>query len=403
MPRRVVITGLGPLSAIGVGPAAFSAALRAGRSAAAPIRSFDASGYPHDIACELKDVRPAEFVQNIDPKEWGAAGVAAAAAARLAVEDAGIDPAELRRGGAGSVIGTTAGEFQLFEALCESWVGDGYPAVRGDQVSRVPAYRLAVAANRELGLKGEAMAIPTACAAGNYAIGYAFDAIRGGDADYMIAGGSEGGMGRFPLSGFHRIGAMAKGTCSPFDKDRSGILVGEGSSAVLLETLDSARARGAPVYAEVLGYGLSCDAKHPISPDPAGIAECMRRAHRNAGVKSTEIDYICAHGTGTPSNDAAEYRAVREVFGDRLPPMSSIKSMIGHTMGAAGCFGAIASALAIRDGFLPPTINLTTLDPDFEGLDVVAGTARDADVRVVQNNSFAFGGNNAIIVLGRVA
>jgi 3-oxoacyl-[acyl-carrier-protein] synthase II len=402
MQRRVVITGVGALSAIGVGAAAFSAALRAGRSARAPIRSFDASGFPHDIACELKGARPAEFVRKIDPDEWGSASVAAAAAARLAVDDAGADPAELRRGRAGSVMGTTAGEFQLFEGICESWVGEGFPAVRGDQVRHVPAYRLAVAANRELGLSGEAVTISTACAASSYAIGYAFDAIRGGDAEYMIAGGAEGGMGRFPLAGFHRIGAMAKEACSPFDKDRSGILVGEGSSAVFLETLDTARARGATIYAEVLGYGLNCDAKHPISPDAGGIAECMRRAHRNAGVKSTEVDYICAHGTGTPSNDAAEYRAVRDVFGERLPPMSSIKSMIGHTMGAAGCFGAIASALAIKDGFLPPTINMTCLDPDFAGLDAVPNTAREADLRIVQNNSFAFGGNNAITILGRV-
>ncbi|WP_457030400.1 beta-ketoacyl-[acyl-carrier-protein] synthase family protein [Kitasatospora sp. P5_F3] len=401
MSRRVVITGLGPLSAIGVGASAFADGLRAGRTEMGPIRSFDASGFPHNTAGELRDVRSSDYVKNIDPEEWGPASVAAAAAARLAVDDAGLDRAELRRGRAGSVMGTTGGESRLLEEVCSTWVNEGFPAVNGDRVKLIPAYRLAVAANRELGLNGEAVTISTACSASNYSIGYAYDAIRAGDAEYMIAGGAEA-MCMFAVAGFYRLGAMAKDVCSPFDADRGGILIGEGSSALLLETHENAKARGAKIYAEILGYGLNCDAKHMVSPNGPAIAECIRRAHANAGIKKEEVDYICAHGTGTPSNDVAETAAVREVFGDSPPPISSIKSMIGHSMGAASGFGAIASALAISEGFLPPTINLRNLDPRFEGLDVVPNVSRPADVRIVQNNGFAFGGNNAITMLGRV-
>ncbi|MFB6816936.1 beta-ketoacyl-[acyl-carrier-protein] synthase family protein [Streptomyces sp. NPDC056347] len=400
MTRRVVITGLGPLSTIGVGPDAFAAGLRAGKSNSGPIRSFDASGFPHNIANELGDVHPSDYVKNVDPEAWGPASLAAAAVARLAADDAGLDRAELRRGRAGSVFGTTGGETRLHEDAYRKWLDEGTAAEFGDLVQKIPAYRIAVAANRELGIDGEAVTLATACSASNYAIGYAYDAIAGGDSDYMIAGGSEA-MCAFAVAGFYRLGALAKDVCTPFDANRKGILIGEGSSALLLESLDSALARDARIYAEVLGYGLNCDANHMVSPLAASIAECTRRAHKNAGVKQEEIDYICAHGTGTPSNDTAEIAAMREVFGDELPPMSSIKSMLGHSMGAASGFGAIASCLAIQDGFIPPTINLTTLDPNFAGVDVVPNTSRSADVRIVQNNGFAFGGNNAITIFGR--
>ena len=401
MLRRVVITGLGPLSAIGVGAPAFSAGLRAGRSERGPIRTFDASGFPHNIAGELTDVRPADLVTQIDPEEWGPTSVTAAAAARLAVDDSGLSREELRRGRAGSVMGTTGGEALLLEDICDTWVHQGASQVQGSQVAMMPTYRLAVAANREIGLNGEAVTVSTACSASNYAIGYAFDAIRHGDADYMIAGGAEV-MCRFAVAGFYRLGAMSPDACTPFDRNRSGILIGEGGSALLLESMDSAKARGAKIYAEVLGYGLNCDANHMVSPDASAIAECIRRSHHNAGIKPNDVDYICAHGTGTPSNDAAEVKATREVFGAAAPPISSIKSMIGHTMGAASGFGAIASALSISEGFIPPTVNLSELDPAFEGMDVVPNSSRDADVRIVQNNGFAFGGNNAITIFGRV-
>jgi 3-oxoacyl-[acyl-carrier-protein] synthase II len=400
--RRVVITGLGPVSSVGIGAEAFGAALRAGRSGISPIASFDASGFPHFKAGEVHDFDPKALVRSLSPDEWGRTSLFAAAAGRLAVEDSGIDPALLARSRAGSSIGTTSGESQVVEQLTAQWVDDGMPSIDPDLVRQAPASRLAVAVNRELGLTGEAMTLSTACSASNYALGYAYDQIATGDADYMVAGGADS-VCRWAHAGFFRLGALTEHACSPFDANRSGILTGEGGAALFLETLESAEQRGAHVYAEVLGYGLNCDANHMVAPDKDSIAECMRRAHRNAGIEASDVDYICAHGTGTPANDAVESKAVLDVFGPTPPPISSIKSMLGHTMGAASGFGAIASALGIDQGFLPPTTNHTTPDPELVGIDPVPNVAREARLDVVQNNGFAFGGNNAITILGRVA
>ncbi len=400
--RRVAITGLGPVSSIGIGVDHFEAGLRAGRSGIAPISSFDATGFPHFMAGEVADFDPKALVRVLEPDQWGRSSLFAAAAARLAVTDAGIDPAVLAAARAGSSIGTTGGESQVLEAITADWLHAGFPTPAGELGRRLPAARLAVAVNRELGLTGEAVTVSTACAAANYALGYAYDQIATGEADYMVAGGADS-VCRWAHAGYFGLGALTALACSPFDRDRSGVLTGEGGAALFLEPLEGALARGARVYAEVLGYGLNCGAGHPVTPDPAAVAECMRRAHANAGVRAAEVDYICAHGTGTPADDAAEYAAVQAVFGDRPPPISSIKSMLGHTMGAASGFGAIASALAIAHGFLPPTVNFRTPDETMTNIDPVANTARTTSVDVVQNNGFAFGGNNAVAVLGRAA
>lgn len=400
MRSRVVITGIGPVAPIGVGVDSFATALRAGASNLGRVRRVDGSGMPHNTVSEFGDIDPADYVEVIDPDEWGPASVAVAAAARLAVDDAGLDRSALRRGRAGSAIGTTCGESGLIEIACQQEVDGGRDAVGADLVRKVPTYRLGVAVNRELGLNGETVTLASACAASNFALGYAYDAVSCGDATYIIAGGVDL-VTLYTMAGFYRIGTLAKDVCSPFDVNRQGIILGEGACAVVVESLDSARTRGADIYAEVLGYGVNCDANSPIAPDPSGIAECIRRAHHHAGVKPGDVDYVCAHGTGTPANDVAETTALRSVFGATVPPVSSIKSMLGHTLGAASGFGVIAACLAVRDGFIPPTINLDTVDPEFADLDLVANSARDADVRIVQNNGFAFGGNNAITILGR--
>ncbi|NUR59918.1 MAG: beta-ketoacyl-[acyl-carrier-protein] synthase family protein [Catenulispora sp.] len=400
MSRRVVITGLGPVSSIGTGVAAFETALRAGRSGISPISSFDASGFPHRNAGEVTDFDPKGLLHTLDVDAWGRTSLFAAAAARLAVQDSGIDPDVLSGSRAGSSMGTTSGESQVIEAITGQWVRQGWQQSAGAPAAQYPASRLAVAVNRELGLTGEAITLSTACSASNYALGYAYDQILTGAADYMVAGGADS-VARWAHAGFFRLGALTKERCSPFDAGRSGILHGEGGAALFLETLESAQARGANIYAELLGYGLNCDAGHMVAPDPVSIAACMRLAHRNAGIYASDVDYICAHGTGTPANDAVEYRAVRDVFGHRTPPISSIKSMLGHAMGAASGFGAIASALAIHSGFLPPTINFTAADPEMTDIDPVPNVARQTRVDVVQNNGFAFGGNNAITILGR--
>jgi len=402
MKRRVVITGLGPVSSVGIGVSAFGDAMRAGRSGITPISSFDTTGFPHVMAGEVNDFEPSSILKHLSPDEWGRSSLFAAAAARLAVEDSGIDTAVLSQARSGSSIGTTCGESRVIEKLTAQRVDGGFGNLNPQHVLQAPASRLAVAVNRELGLTGEAMTVSTACSASNYALGYAYDQILMGDADYMIAGGAES-VCRWAHAGFYRLGALTKEFCSPFDANRSGMLTGEGGAGLFLETLESASSRGAHVYAEVLGYGINCDANHMVAPDPVSIAECMRLAHRNAGIQASDVDYISAHGTGTLANDAMESKAVLEVFGSNPPPISSIKSMLGHTMGAATGYGAIVSALGIDGGFIPPTINYSTQDPGMKGIDPVPNKARAATLNVVQNNGFAFGGNNAITILGRVA
>jgi len=400
--HRVAVTGLGPVSSIGIGVAAFAAALRAGRCGTGPVRSFDSTGFPYVNGGEVAGFDPYAVVRRIRPAEWGRSSQFAAAAARLAADDAGLAPGDVAAHRAGAVIGTTSGESQVVEALTAAQVAAGLSALPPRLLRQAPAVRLANAVSAELGFAGESVTLATACSASNYALGYAYDLIATGEADVMVAGGADS-VCRWAHAGFYRLGALTERVCSPFDLNRSGILVGEGGAALLLESLEHATARRARIYAEVLGYGLTCDASHMVAPNAVSIAACMRRAHANAGISPADVDYISAHGTGTPANDAVEAQAVLEVFGDHPPPISSIKSMLGHTMGAASGFGAVSATLAIAEGFLPPTVNWSTPDPALGGLDPIPNVARPAAVRLVQNNGFAFGGNNAITILGAVA
>jgi 3-oxoacyl-[acyl-carrier-protein] synthase II len=398
MSHRVVITGLGPVASIGIGIDAFADSLWAGRSNVTPIQAFDTSGFPRKLAGEVQDFEPSSILENLSEHRWGRSSLFVAAAARLAVADSGIDPEVLTRGDSGSSIGTTSGESQILERIAECQVAKGLPDLSADVADKLPGSRMAHAVNRELGMTGEAMVISTACSASNGAFGYAYDLIRSGQASHMVTGGADS-MARWALAGFYRLGALAESACSPFDTDRGGILTAEGGSALFLESLDSAKARGARIYAEVLGYGMSCDGVNMVAPDRSGIARCIRAAHDNAGITPADVDYICAHGTGTPSNDHTESHAIHDVFGAHTPPMSSIKSMLGHTMGAASAFGVIACALALTEQRIPPTINFTSLDPELPDIDPVPNTSREAELNIVQNNGFGFGGNNAITVL----
>jgi 3-oxoacyl-[acyl-carrier-protein] synthase II len=398
MTRRVVITGIGPVSGIGTGVAEFCAGLRQGRSGVGPISSFETTGFEHVVAGEVAGFEPRRMLRRLDPAEWGRSSLFAAASARLAVEDAGLNGADER---IAVVIGTTCGELLPLVEITRTWHSQGrLGAPDARLAAMIPASRLGLAVARELGSRSEVVTLGTACAAGNYALGHAYDLIFLGEADVAIAGGADS-VNRFLHAGFHRLGALTAERCSPFDRDRSGILTAEGGIALVLETLDGARARSARIYAEVLGWAMTCDARHPVAPDGDSIARCMRLAHKRSGVGREQVDYICAHGTGTRTNDLVEATAVREVFGHRPPPVSAIKSMIGHAMGAASGFGAAACALSIFEGFLPPTVNYATVDPDLASIDPVPNKSRPADVMVAQNNGFAFGGNNAIVLLGR--
>jgi 3-oxoacyl-[acyl-carrier-protein] synthase II len=398
--RRVVITGLGTVSSIGIGTQEFLTGLRAGRSAARPITAFDTTGFAYSIGCEIEDFDSGRWIRRLDPESLGRASQFSVSAARMAVADAGLDEAELRRHRCLTSIGTTDGESRDLDQLVESEVRHGPEAMDAGVARRVPAGRLSGAVAQELGLsRVEAVTLPTACAAGNYAIGYGYDAIRSGDVTYALCGGADS-LCRKTFTGFYRLGTIAPERCQPFDLNRKGILTGEGAGVLLMESLESALARGARIYAEVLGYGLNCDAHHPVAPNQDSVARCMQLALDDAGVKSSEVDFISAHGTGTRANDVTEAAAIRQVFGPRPPRTVSIKSMIGHSMGAASALASIACALSLTEGFVPPTINHVETDPEC-AVDCVPNQAVEADLRVVQNNGLAFGGNNSVVIYGR--
>jgi 3-oxoacyl-[acyl-carrier-protein] synthase II len=390
---------MGVVSSIGMGRDAFGRALRDGVSGASEITVLDTRGFASHRGCELKGFDGSRWVKRLDVDSVGRSSQFAIAAARMAIDDADLRHTWLSQHGCGVSVGTTEGESQVLDQLTEAWVTHGPEHLDVAQLERATADLLSVSVAQELDLHGEALTISTACAAGNYAIGYAYDLIQLGETDYMLCGGADA-MSRKLFSGFYRMGTIAPESCQPFDKNRKGILTGEGAGMLLLESLDAALARGAAIYAEVLGYGLTCDANHPVAPDQNSIADCIRLAHQNAGITPGEVDYISAHGTGTQANDQTETAAIRQVFGANPPPTSSIKSMLGHTMGAASALSSIACALAITDGFIPPTINHVEDDPDCP-VDCVPNTARLADLRVVQNNAFAVFGNNAILIMKR--
>jgi 3-oxoacyl-[acyl-carrier-protein] synthase II len=398
--NRVVITGLGVVSSIGTGVADFAAGLRAGRNGAAPVGAFDTTGYEHSIGCEVPGFVPENWLTRHRPDEVGRATQFAVAAARLALADAGSSPGALAARPALTAIGTTDGESRDLDSLVAQQVIDGPERMSPAVARRTPAARLSTVVARELELTDvEAVTVPTACAAGNYAIGYAFDALRAGDVDVALCGGADA-LSRKTFTGFYRLGAMAPERCAPFDAGRRGMLTGEGAAVLVLETETAALARDARIHAEVLGYGLTCDADHPVAPQQEGIARCMRLALLDAGLDPGEVDMISAHGTATLANDSTEARAIRDVFGTHSPQVTGIKSMLGHCLGAASALSAVACAVAITQGFVPPTINHQRTDPDCD-VDVVANTAVSADIRVAQNNALAFGGNNAVVLLGR--
>ena len=303
----------------------------------------------------------------------------------------------------GVSMGTTSGEPQFVECYNDIRKAESPEAAPAEIFSRYACSTISSHVAIEFQARGPCVTIPTACAAGNHAIGYAFDAIRTGRADVMLAGGADS-FSRIPYMGFARLGAIAPERCQPFDRRRKGMVPGEGAGILVLESEDRASARGAKAYAEVLGYGLSCDSHHMTAshPEGDGAIRAMVAAMKESGVGIDDIDYISAHGTGTPTNDRVESIAVRRLFAGRAAnvPMSSIKSMIGHTMGAASAIEAAACALALDTGWIPPTINYEEADPECD-LDYVPNQARRANPRMVLNNAYAFGGNNASLCLKR--
>ena len=413
MERRVAITGLGLVTPVGIGRGAFWEAILAGRHGFAPVRSFDTSRLPVHLGAEIEDFRPADHVRKLDPVALGRASQLAVAAARLALADAGLDPDELsasaldapRAGRCGVAMGTTSGEPREVERFDDLYVAGELDRLGPEFVGRYPCHVIAAHVAAELGFAGPNAMIPTACAAGNYAIAHAHDLLRLGRADLMLAGGADA-FSRITYTGFARLGAIAPDLCRPFDRNRNGMIPGEGAAVLVLEPVELALGRGARIYAEVAGYGLSCDAHHMTAahPEASGAVRAMERALEDAGLAPEQVSYVSAHGTGTPTNDRLESLAVRRVFGAGAArvPVSSIKSMLGHTMGAASAIEAAACALAVQNDRVPPTMHLREPDPDC-GLDVVANEARDHRVEVAMNNAYAFGGNNASVLFRKHA
>ena len=402
--ERIVVTGIGVVTPIGIGRAAFWDNLVAGRSGVGPIQSFDSTQYDVHIGAEVTAFAPSALSSD-SAGHLSRSSQLAVAAARLAMADAGLPPADASREDlVGVAMGTTMGESRLLETIDEQLVGGGLTSVSADLVTRYPCQSIAVHVAADIDATGPVIMLPTACAAGNYAIGYAFDVLRRRRATVMLAGGADA-FSRIAVAGFARLAATAPEICQPFDRGRKGMVVGEGAAVLVLEPLSRAQARSAPVYAEVLGYGLGCDAFHMTGSHPEGLGTvtAMQSAFRQASINAGDVDYVSAHGTGTPTNDRVETIAIKQVFGERAydVPVSSIKSMIGHAMGAASAIEAAVCALTVAYGVIPPTINYVEPDPDCD-LDYVPNTARDCRVDVALNNASAFGGNNAVLLLGRV-
>jgi len=410
--RRVVITGMGAITPLGLTPEEFWQNLLAAKSGIGPVTLFDASQYRTQIAGEVKNFDPTQHgIDAKDARRMGRATLFVLAASRSALNDAGLSDSLEENFRAGVVVGTGLGGF--VEAIKDH---DAY-AHQGARVSpflaavilpNMPAFYVA----QHFRARGYNSTVVTTCAAGTDAIGTATEAIRRGVADIMLAGGTDAIISDIVFTAFGVMRALSTRNddpthaCRPFDKNRDGIVIGEGSGMLVLENLDHALARGAHIYAEIIGYAANSDAFHFVAPDPQAIStsQVMRDALKDANLTIDQIDYINAHATATALNDPSETLAVKNVFGARAYriPISATKSMIGHAMGAAGAFEAIACALTIRDQKIHPTANLETPDPACD-LDYVPNIAREAQVEIVMSNSFGFGGQNASLILRKHA
>jgi 3-oxoacyl-[acyl-carrier-protein] synthase II len=406
---RVVVTGLGMVGPLGIGwQDAWRAAL-AGASGAGPITRFDASAHACRIACEVPDFEPGDFVDRRAARRMDRASQMAVAAARLALDDAGL---AIEGGGAraGAVIATGNGGSESFEESHRALVERGAERASPLMVSMMIVNMSAGHVSMQLGLRGPTSCVVTACASGNHGIGDAAAVIRRGAADVMLAGGTEAGVTPFCMAGLDATRALSRrnddpeGASRPYDVGRDGFVAAEGAGVLVLESLEHARARGAEIVCELRGYGQSADAYHLTDPEPSGRWQlaAMRQALSTGGLRPEDLDYVNAHGTSTPTGDPVEISAIRQLVGDERAAavrVSSTKSMHGHGMGAAGGFEAVLTALAIREGAIPPTINLDRLDPACAGVDHVANEARRGPVRVALSNSFGFGGHNAVVAL----
>jgi 3-oxoacyl-[acyl-carrier-protein] synthase II len=404
--RRVVITGLGAVTPLGNDIETTWTNLISGRSGAGPITQFDPSGFP----CEVKDFDPTDWVDRKQSRRMDRFAHLVLAAARQAEQDSRLDIAK-SGDRIGAAVATGIGGLQSFQDCRDELRDRGPDRVSPFSIPEIIPNMGAAWVSMELGTRGPLSSQCTACAASNMSIGDGMDAIRLDRADVMFCGGTEAPVTEVGIAGFSAMRALSRrnddpeGASRPFDADRDGFVMGEGGVILVLEELGHAKARNAKIYGELIGYGVSSDANHITEPDPVGTnpARALKMAFDDAGIAPDEVDYINAHATSTPIGDAAETRMIKLALGEDVAckvPISSTKGATGHCLGAAGAVEAIFSLLAIRDGVLPPTINLETSDPSCD-LDYIPNEARRADVRTAVSNSFGFGGHNASIVLRR--
>ncbi len=409
--RRVVVTGVGVVSPVGIGKEPFWSALSSGRSGISFIESFDTAQFTTRFAGEIKNFNPADYILPKRLKRMDRTSQLAVAASKMAVTDAGLDFSVQNPERTGVIIGTAmAGHGYILDQ--HTTLMEKGP-MRINPFTALASFPDACASNVsiELGVTGPSFSLATACSSASDACGYAFESIRRGAVDFLLMGGAEASIYPGILAAFCVARAMStrneapEAASRPFSLDRDGFVLGEGAGMLVLEEYEHARNRGAHIYAEILGHGMTCDAYHMTAPDPEGTQACraMRMAMTSAGVTPDQIDYINAHGTSTALNDKTETMIIKKVYGERAAkiPISSTKSMIGHLIGAAGSVELIATLLAMDTGVIPPTINYSTPDPECD-LDYVPNTARKANIRIAMKNSFGFGGKNSILVIGKV-
>jgi 3-oxoacyl-[acyl-carrier-protein] synthase II len=408
--RRVVVTGVGLVIPLGIGIDPVWAKVCEGVSGVGPITRFDATDHETKIAAEVKGFRSEDYLEPKDIKKMDIFIHYALAAARIAMDDAGLEISEKNTDRIGVIVGTGLGGLSTIEKYHKVLLERGPQRVTPFFIPMLIANEASGQIAIEYGAKGPNLCVVTACATGAHSIGEASRCIQHGDADAVIAGGVEATITPLALAGFNAMKALStrnaepERACRPFERDRDGFVMGEGGAVTILEELEHARARGAKIYGELVGYGYTGDAYHLAAPDPDGdgAARCMQMALRDAKLSPDEVDYINAHGTSTELNDITETVAIKRVFGEQAYklPISSTKSMTGHLLGAAGSTEAVFSVLAIRDGIIPPTINYENPDPRCD-LDYVPNVAREAEVKVVLSNAFGFGGTNASLIFKR--
>ncbi|MDY0340701.1 MAG: beta-ketoacyl-ACP synthase II [Coriobacteriia bacterium] len=405
MDRRIVVTGLGAVSSVGIGASDIWESIAAGRSGVGPITAFDVSEYSTRFAAYLNDWDPSPWFEPKEARRLARFQQFAVASALMAVEDSGLEIDEHNAERVGVIVGSGIGGLGTMEEQKAILDAKGPGRVSPFLVPMMIVDLAAGQISIRLGAKGINYAPVSACATGNHSIGEAGEVIRRGDADVVLAGGFDCGVTPLGLAGFSAARSLStrnddpQGASRPFDAERDGFVMGEGGGVIVLEELEHARARHARIYGELAGYGASADAYHLTAPDPSGdgARRAMLQALARARIDASDMDYINAHGTSTGLGDAAETRAIKQVFGRDVPPVSSTKSMTGHLLGGAGALEAVICLMAMDHGVLPPTINYATPDPECD-LDYVPNVAREARIGTLMSNSFGFGGHNATLI-----